>query len=89
MKATLAGRRHAAAGRKAKRRPVRRAHAPRRHKRHAAPAAGAAAAGPVVLEATIVETEAETPFFGIEADKREEDLSDEEMLDREERQHLY
>lgn len=88
MKATLSKRRHPAPStRHAKRRPVR--HARRAHKSHrAAPAAAAAtvaAAAPV--EGT--EVEVDTVFIGLEPDKREEELSDEEILDREERQELY
>jgi len=84
MKATLSKRRHPAPStRHAKRRPVR--HARRAHKSHRAAPAAAAAAAPV--EATVVEVD--TAFVGLEPDKREEELSDEEMLDREERQELY
>ncbi|MDP3542035.1 MAG: hypothetical protein Q8T11_06145 [Elusimicrobiota bacterium] len=49
---------------------------------------------PVLIEETIIErVGGETPLeYGGErpgADKRDEELSDEEILDREEKQHLY
>lgn len=49
---------------------------------------------PVLVEETIIESvggEAPLEYGGErpEADKREEELSDEEILDREEKQHLY
>lgn len=49
---------------------------------------------PVLVEETIIESvggEAPLEYGGerFDADKREEELSDEEILDREEKQHLY
>lgn len=49
---------------------------------------------PVLIEETLIESaggEAPLEYGGArpEADKREEELSDEESLDREEKQHLY
>lgn len=89
MKTALTKRHHPEATRKTKRRPVRRAHPARHHKKHpsAAAAATTAVVTPVIVEESV--TIEETPFFGVEPDKREEDLSDEEILDREERQDLY
>lgn len=88
MKSTLSGRRHTAAGRRNKRRPARRTHAARRHKKTAAEAADVAVVTPVIVEEALT-VESESPFFGVEPDKRDEELSDEEALDREERQELY
>lgn len=43
---------------------------------------------PVLIEETIIESVREEPLY-YAADKRDEELSDEEILDREEKQHLY
>lgn len=47
----------------------------------------------LVEEETVIESVREEPReeppFDFEADKREEELSDEDLLDREEKQHLY
>lgn len=90
MKATLSKRRHPAPStRHAKRRPVR--HARRAHKAHRA---AAAAAAPLAASEEAVPMGGEEvvvfdAVFTEPADKREEELSDEEILDREERQELY
>ena len=91
MKATLSKRRHPAPStRHAKRRPVR--HARRAHKAHrAAPGVAAAAAASTAEPAPMGGEEIvvfDAVFTG-PPDKREEELSDEEILDREERQDLY
>lgn len=44
---------------------------------------------PVLVEETIIESAREEPPYDFGADKRDEELSDEEILDREEKQHLY
>jgi hypothetical protein len=83
MKATLSKRRHpASAHRRPKHRPVRHA-----HKRHAVPAAAAAATAVIPEEEPVVVIE--SAFVTFSPDKREEELSDEDLLDREERQDLY
>lgn len=92
MKATLSKRRHPAPStRHAKRRPVR--HARRAHKSHRAAPVVAPAAAASTVEAVPMGGEEETIVFDAvftgPADKREEELSDEEILDREERQELY
>ena len=91
MKATLSKRRHPAPStRHAKRRPVR--HARRAHKSHRAAAAAAAPVAASSEEAVPMGGEEIVVFdavFSGPADKREEELSDEEILDREERQELY
>lgn len=92
MKATLSKRRHPAPStRHAKRRPVR--HARRAHKTHrAAPVVAAAAAASTAEPAPMGGEEEVVVFDAVftgPADKREEELSDEEILDREERQELY
>ncbi len=43
----------------------------------------------LVEEETVIESVRSEPPYDFEADKREEELSDEEILDREEKQHLY
>ena len=65
--------------RHAKHRPVRRAHAPAK-KRHAA-------ARPAPVKEWPAEMD--NPADVIAVDQREEELSDEEALDKMERQHLY
>jgi len=92
MKATLSKRRHPAPStRHAKRRPVR--HARRAHKARRAVAAAAAAAPLAASEEAVPMGGEEVVVFDAvfsgPADKREEELSDEEILDREERQELY
>lgn len=91
MKATLSKRRHPAPStRHAKKRPVR--HARRAHKSHRAAAAAAAPVAAAAGEAVPMGGEEVVVFdavFTEPADKREEELSDEEILDREERQELY
>ena len=91
MKATLSKRRHPAPStRHAKRRPVR--HARRAHKAHRAAPVVAAAAPPAPPAPP---PQGGAAKVGLDAgvtpppDKREEELSDEEILDREERQDLY
>lgn len=85
MKTTTSERRHAApAKRKPKRRPSRRAHGSR------GTVMAARTKEPAVVVPELVD---ETPgtVLPVEpfADKRDEELSDEESLDREERQELY
>lgn len=91
MKATLSKRRHPAPStRHAKRRPVR--HARRAHKSHRAAPVVAAASAASTVEAVPMGGEEIVVFDAVitePADKREEELSDEEILDREERQELY
>lgn len=92
MKATLSKRRHPVSStRHAKRRPVR--HARRAHKSHRAAPVVAAAAAASTAEPVPMGGEEETVIFDAvftgSPDKREEELSDEELLDREERQELY
>ena len=88
MKATLT-KRHPPAASRPKRRPARRAHSARRHKKHA-PKTEASVLTPVIVTETVTaEVETPSPFYVVEPDKRDEELSDEEMLDREERQDLY
>ncbi|MBI2386216.1 MAG: hypothetical protein HYV14_09410 [Elusimicrobia bacterium] len=94
MKATLSKRRHPVSS---TRRPKRRAARPgrRAHKRHRAAAAATAAAAPLASADEPVPMGGEETNVVFDAvftdspDKREEEFSDEELLDREERQDLY
>lgn len=85
MKATLSKRRHAAPGHK------RTKHRPVRHARKAHHAKAHAVTPTIVEPEPLGEPIAESvsPFSDLVADKRDEELSDEEALDREERQELY
>lgn len=85
MKATLSKRRHAAPGHK------RTKHRPVRHARKAHRAKARAVTPEIVEPETVGDPVAESvsPFSDILPDKRDEELSDEEALDREERQELY
>lgn len=76
--------RHPAASRSKSHRKSLRRSAPSRMKK-----AATAVTPTLVEEETTIESVREEPPYDIEADKREEELSDEEILDREEKQHLY
>jgi hypothetical protein len=85
MKATLSKRRHAAPSHK------RTKHRPVRHARKAHHAKASVVTPSIVAPETAEDPVAESvsPFSDLVTDKRDEELSDEEALDREERQDLY